>query len=64
MRKRIQLYNGDCLGILPKLKNESMDMVLTDPPFFLPSKHYEMRDKSWGKKYSDLFTIETSFRNP
>ena len=27
------LYCGDCLEILPTLKKESVDMVLTDPPY-------------------------------
>lgn len=27
------LYFGDCLEILPKLKDQSVDMILTDPPY-------------------------------
>lgn len=31
--KKIELIQGDCLEILPKLKNKKIDMVLTDPPY-------------------------------
>jgi len=27
------LYNGDCLAILPTIPDESIDMILCDPPF-------------------------------
>lgn len=53
---------GDCVEILPTLPNESINTVLTDPPFFLPNTHYELRDKSWKKKLSDLAIIETYFK--
>lgn len=29
----IQLYQGDCLDILPRLKSRSVDLVLCDPPY-------------------------------
>lgn len=29
------LYQGDCLQILPKLNNRSVNMVFADPPYFL-----------------------------
>jgi len=29
----VQLYNGDCLEIMPTLEAGSVDMVLTDPPY-------------------------------
>jgi site-specific DNA-methyltransferase (adenine-specific) len=29
----IQLYNGDCLEEMKKIEHESVDMVLTDPPY-------------------------------
>jgi adenine-specific DNA-methyltransferase len=31
----IQICHGDCLQILPSLMEESIDMVLTDPPFLV-----------------------------
>ncbi|MBL0058266.1 MAG: site-specific DNA-methyltransferase [Elusimicrobia bacterium] len=32
-REGITLYLGDCRDILPALARESVDMVLTDPPY-------------------------------
>ena len=29
----IQLYQGDCLEILPTLKNQSIDAIVADPPY-------------------------------
>ncbi len=27
------IYNGDCLDILPQLEDESIDLLVTDPPY-------------------------------
>jgi len=29
----MKLYNADCLSILPSLKDNSIDLILTDPPY-------------------------------
>ena len=29
----MKLYNEDCLNILPKIPNKSIDLILTDPPY-------------------------------
>ena len=29
----MQLYNEDCLNILPKIPDKSVDLILTDPPY-------------------------------
>jgi len=39
------LYNGDCREILPKLENESFDLIFADPPFNL--------NKDYGEKNGD-----------
>ena len=31
--KNIQLFNGDCLEIMPKIKDNSVDMILCDLPY-------------------------------
>ena len=31
----VTLYHGDCLDVLPKLPNASVDAVVTDPPYSL-----------------------------
>lgn len=49
--ERVTLYHGDCRDVLPVLKRDSIDVVLTDPPFFMPATHYQSRNtvqRSWG----------------
>lgn len=53
-----KLILGDCLEELPKLKSNSVDLVLTDPPFFLPTTHYQSRQK-WQKHYADLTPLKS-----
>jgi len=31
----ITLFHGDCREILPELDSESVDLVLTDPPYLV-----------------------------
>lgn len=33
MKKAYKLYNDDCLTILEKMPNDSVDLILTDPPY-------------------------------
>lgn len=47
----VTLYHGDCREVLPTLEPRSVDLVLTDPPFFMPATHYQSRvqwQRSWG----------------
>ena len=47
----ITIYHGDALEILADLP-EKADLLLTDPPFFMPAQHYSSRakwQKSWGE---------------
>ena len=47
----VTLYHGDCLNVLTDLERESVDVILTDPPFFMPAVHYANRvqwQRSWG----------------
>ena len=30
----VTIYNGDCLSVLPELPDSSVDLILTDPPYF------------------------------
>lgn len=35
----MQLYNGDCLEKIKKIPNDSIDLIVTDPPYFLGMTH-------------------------
>lgn len=55
---QVQLYLGDCLEVLPRLPAESVDAVLTDPPYFMPATHYQSQVK-WQKKWADVTILQT-----
>ncbi len=45
----ITIYHGDALELVGKMP--LCDLVLTDPPFFMPAQHYASRSnwqRSWG----------------
>lgn len=45
----VTIYHGDALELLPAIPLN--DLVLTDPPFFMPAQHYASRSnwqRSWG----------------
>lgn len=47
----VTLWHGDCLDVLTEVERESVDVILTDPPFFMPATHYSSRtqwQRSWG----------------
>lgn len=52
-----RIYNMDCLEGMKEIPNKSIDLILTDPPFFLPAQHYQSRQE-WQKRYSDLSVLK------
>ena len=48
----IQLYNGDCLDIMNKIPNKSIDMILCDLPYGLTNNKLDIVipfDKLWNQ---------------
>ena len=43
----VTIYNGDCLDILPRLPANSVDLILTDPPYFKVKG--DAWDNQWDK---------------
>ena len=39
INKNIELMQGDCLELLKKIEDESVDAIVTDPPYFLGLTH-------------------------
>ena len=35
MEERYRLFNGDCLDIMKEIPNESIDLIVTDPPYLM-----------------------------
>ena len=58
--RRITLYHGDCREVLPSLKT-SVDLVLTDPPFFMPATHYQSRVR-WQRSWADTTILGAFWR--
>lgn len=53
----ITIYHGDCREVLPVLKVRA-DLVLTDPPFFMPATHYQSRVK-YQRAWADTSILAT-----
>jgi site-specific DNA-methyltransferase (adenine-specific) len=56
------LYRGDALDLLRSLPDQSVDCVLTDPPYFMPARHYNTR-RDWPRTMGDLGILEHFFRD-
>ncbi len=50
INNRAFLYHGDCLEVMAKFKPESVDAVITSPPFNLGDKHHT------GSKYHSPYS--------
>jgi len=55
------LIGGDSNEALKTIQTETVDLLLTDPPYFLPAKHYATR-KTFSRNFSDLGILESFFR--
>ncbi len=55
------LYNDDCLNVMKKMSDESVDMIYLDPPFFTQRK--QKLSNSAGKKYefSDVWNSRQDY---
>ena len=56
------IINADCLEELDKLKENSVDMLIIDPPYFIPAETYKTLTK-YGKRMSELAMMEGFFKN-
>lgn len=56
------LYNGDCLEVMKNLKDESIDMVYLDPPFFTQKKHsLSSRDRKLHYSFNDTWDSHKTY---
>lgn len=56
------IYNEDCFDTMKKMEDNSVDAIITDPPYFLPATHYQTR-KSFSRNFADLGILEHFFKN-
>lgn len=50
--KAVQIFNEDCQSGLMRLDNESVDFIVTDPPYFIEGMGSEWNDATLTKKAS------------
>jgi site-specific DNA-methyltransferase (adenine-specific) len=48
-KQKFKLYNSDCLKVLAEMKENSIDMIFADPPYFLSSGSFTCQN---GKRVS------------
>jgi site-specific DNA-methyltransferase (adenine-specific) len=60
----VTLYLGDAAKILLELPRGSVDLVVTDPPYFQPAAHYAgtRGERSPKKLIGDMSILELAFR--
>ena len=56
-----KIIHGDCIDELKKLPDQSIDLIITDPPYFVPAKHYATR-KNFTRNFGDLGIMEYFFK--
>jgi len=57
-----KIIQGDCIEEMRKLPDGSIDLIITDPPYFIPIKHYKTR-KYFNRNFADLGLIEYFFKD-
>lgn len=55
------IVQGDCLDVMKDWPDNCVDLVLTDPPYFLPAKHYQTRT-NFQRSFADLGIFDGFFR--
>jgi len=55
------VYRGDCLELMKMMDDKSVNLIVTDPPYFLPARHYATR-KRFMRNFGDLGVLEHFFR--
>lgn len=57
----MELKQGNCLELMKELADESIDCIITDPPYFIPSVHYQTR-KQFRRNIVDLSLVDSFFQ--
>ena len=57
-----KVYNIDCMDGFKQLEENSIDLIVIDPPYFLPAVHYNTR-KQFSRNFADLGILEHFFKD-
>ena len=54
---KVTLHNGDCLELLKNIPDESVDLVITSPPYCIGKAYEDPHDdiKTFRKQHTDIF---------
>jgi len=63
-----KIYNIDCMDGFKEINNQSIDLIVTDPPYFLPASHYGVTlrlngVKQFSRNFADLGILEHFFKD-
>ena len=56
-----KIIHGDCIDVMRTFQSNSIDIIITDPPYFVPVEHYKTR-KKFGRNFGDLGILESFFK--
>src|ERR1039458_6418172 len=56
----IRIYHGDCREVMASI--ESVDLIVTDPPFFMPAQISQYR-KPWPRTLADFGVMAGYYRD-
>lgn len=62
MLEQNKIYNIDCIDGFKEIPDASVDLIVTDPPYFLPAVHYNTR-KQFSRNFADLGILEHFFKD-
>ena len=56
-----KIHNMDCMDAFDRIDDKSIDLIIIDPPYFLPAVHYNTR-KEFRRNLADIGILEHFFR--
>lgn len=62
MLRANEIYHVDCIDGFKQLDDNSIDLIVTDPPYFIPVLHYQTR-KQFSRNFADLGILEHFFKD-
>lgn len=57
-----KVIHGDCIDVMNIFPSNSINCIITDPPYFLPATHYQSRTK-FSRNFCDLGILEHFIKN-
>lgn len=58
IENKITLYNGNCLDMLKKIPDETIDIIITSPPYCMGKAYEDAKDdiETFCKQHTDIFS--------